>query len=674
MNRKFLIPVLSLALIVSIEAQALATEGPFEIVASLPISEPTWGARWNDLYLVAAETSIQVIRKTGDAPTDYEFVNQVHPAHDMDIKNCQIDGDLLYVSAKSEGVLAYKLEELAKPAPKLCMQFKPADGKTVGWVAVMKDRVYATYREGGLAILNKDLSLIAEGLPKVTLKAMAPTEAGIIYTAIEPTQTELAIVDARHPKNMRVIRRMENIDYRTVFRMPATVIENTLYVSELNGGVAVYDIAARFEPRLMRRYQEVKGSLGTKPGRLKNIKPGCVTHMTTDGKTIFAAYQGTVDSVAIKRAGFKKLARVMQIDKGAGYLSHPSGLTLHDNVLAIPTTVDGIRFYDVSDPAKPRLLLNIDLPSRFEGLAKRGRMIYSTNDIDGVWQFDWDAKGGPSMKQSKRIPLKHLSEDLVMYKDHLYIANGTGLGVIDVFDEANPHEVCYWDYAYPAGTGKKIVSQAWVEGVYLYKDLLYIAMGFGGIGVFDLKEPGEPELIGIFFTDEPRPGVHGRDIVINPERKIAVVAGLAFSVLDLSDPRNPRKLFSKILKSDGVALSNCGVFSPCGRYFVLGANKVFDIYDMKDPSNPVRIRRYRLGPEDGFGVGAEEVLFWKGHLLVTGHHKGITVYKIHSADLTDLEEIQHIPAYFYNSKFLVEGDRIFTNGQGIFELKFVGAK
>ncbi|MFC1736441.1 hypothetical protein ACFL1X_09995, partial [Candidatus Hydrogenedentota bacterium] len=42
-----------------------STGGPFEIVKSFPVSEPTWGAKWNDLYIVAAQRSMLVFRKTG---------------------------------------------------------------------------------------------------------------------------------------------------------------------------------------------------------------------------------------------------------------------------------------------------------------------------------------------------------------------------------------------------------------------------------------------------------------------------------------------------------------------------------------------------------------------------------------------------------------------------------
>jgi hypothetical protein len=56
-------------------------------------------------------------------------------------------------------------------------------------------------------------------------------------------------------------------------------------------------------------------------------------------------------------------------------------------------TVRG-RIYDVEDPDTAEQLLRIDLPNRIEGLAKVGRMVYATADVDGVWQVDWDAARG----------------------------------------------------------------------------------------------------------------------------------------------------------------------------------------------------------------------------------------------------------------------------------------
>ena len=86
---------------------------------------------------------------------------------------------------------------------------------------------------------------------------------------------------------------------------------------------------------------------------------------------------------------------VMVAQSQGNGLLNPAGIFLRDGVAAILTTMEGVRFYDVTNPGQPGELLRIDLPSRIEGLAKVGRMVYATADVDGVWQIDWEAAGGP---------------------------------------------------------------------------------------------------------------------------------------------------------------------------------------------------------------------------------------------------------------------------------------
>ena len=158
----------------------------------------------------------------------------------------------------------------------------------------------------------------------------------------------------------------------------------------------------------------------------------------------FIAVDGTVRGLRVLDDRLQDANTVMVAESQGNGLLNPAGIFLRDGVAAILTTMEGVRFYDVTNPGQPRELLRIDLPSRIEGLAKVGRMVYATADVDGVWQVDWEAAGGP--RATRRIPLKGLSEDLVLHQQHLYVANGVGLAVIDVSAESRPREVSYWDF------------------------------------------------------------------------------------------------------------------------------------------------------------------------------------------------------------------------------------
>ncbi|MFC1734709.1 hypothetical protein ACFL1X_01235 [Candidatus Hydrogenedentota bacterium] len=635
---------------------------PFNIVKSLPMSEPQWGAKWGDHYLVAAQRSVLVFEKTGSEETDYKQVGMIYPGHDTDIENCHIEGDLIYMGAKDSGLHVYHRQDITKPYPKPVKSYDPEE--FIGYISVTSERVYARLHEGGLLALDKKtLKPIATGMRDFTFKKFVARDDGIVYAT---ARESLKIIDASDPADMKVIGELTNTESNSVYHQ-LKMAGNTLYVAELNGGLGVYDIANPRKPALKYRYQVIGGPISRAGHRA--VWPDRMKAVASDGKYAYVAYDRTVDVTRVGAGEMTKVANVFVTKKEGSGLLDPSEIILRENVIAVPTTVGGCRFYDVSDPENPKALLIIDIPSRFEAPVKVGDMVYSTNDVDGVWQFDWEAEGGP--RATNRIDLKGLSEDMVLYENHLYIANGHGVGVIDVSDEENPHEVYYWDYPYE-NPNNKSVAAGWVEGVDQADGLLYVAVGGhqgrANMRIFDLKNPAKPALLSTIW-----PGTFVHDVTIEPKRKLIAYSGTnRWSLIDVSDPKDPKILSDRAVptyqEEDGYVRGKAtggNTFSPDGRYLVLCQDRLFSIFDVQDPTTPIFLKSYSLGN------GSEKALFHKGYLLVAARWAGISVYKINRPDLTDLVKVQNIPSYFYNSKFFVEGDRIFTNCQGLHELRLV---
>jgi hypothetical protein len=86
------------------------------------------------------------------------------------------------------------------------------------------------------------------------------------------------------------------------------------------------------------------------------------------------------------------------------------------------------------------------------------------------------------------------------------------------------------------------------------------------------------------------------------------------------------------------------------------------IFDTRDLISPELLFSTREGG------GSECSLFFRNYLLTSGRGRGVTVFRI-GKNPADLTLVQKIPSYFFNSKFLVDGDRIFINGQGVHELR-----
>jgi hypothetical protein len=92
---------------------------------------------------------------------------------------------------------------------------------------------------------------------------------------------------------------------------------------------------------------------------------------------------------------------------------------------------------------------------------------------------------------------------------------------------------------------------------------------------------------------------------------------------------------------------------------------MFSVYDVGDARTPKFLQSYE-------GCGSENAIFFRGFLLVSGRGAGVGVWRVGRTP-AELTKVQTLPCYFYNSKFWVEGNRVFTNSEGIDELLFVNS-
>jgi len=550
-------------------APSRAGEGPFRLVRSYPVSEATWAGTAGDLYLVAAQRALLVYRKTGTAPASMREVNRIVVGPEGRLANCQVEGGILYASAGAKGVLAYRIADLARAGAKPIWRSGP--GLAAGPISASGGRIYAALEPGGLAVFDGATGkALGTGLREERLFGLNAGPSGVVYANTTTNYQEMAVIDARDPGALRVAARIRNDEYPTSYRFPGSIVGGLLLVAEMNGGVGVYDLSDPLKPRLASRFLATGADPVGRGGRPAGKDP-IPRSVACEGTTVVIAagtriVRATLDGDRVVRG-----RALFEAQLEGGGLLNPQAVFLRDGVVAAPTAVDGVRFFDTQGAR----VAEIDLPSRIEGLAKVGRMVYATSDADGVWQFDWTARGGP--KAVRRIEQKELSEDLLLHRDHLFVADGIGLGVIDVRDERNPHRVAYWDFPYKA---QPDINEGWVEGVDRLGDTLFVACGPGGMAVFDVSAPATPRLLA-----RVNPGTWGNDIAVEPRRKLAVYTGMdRFTLLDVSQPASPRILSST--PANRGRPTQGAAFSPDGTHLVVVAGGLFSVYDIRDPAAP----------------------------------------------------------------------------------------
>jgi hypothetical protein len=121
-------------------------------------------------------------------------------------------------------------------------------------------------------------------------------------------------------------------------------------------------------------------------------------------------------------------------------------------------------------------------------------------------------------------------------------------------------------------------------------------------------------------------------------------------------------LVADVATPDGKVTQG-NVFSPDGSHLVVCQAGIFSVYNISNAASPQLIGTFT-------GSGSEGAMFYRDYLLMSGRGAGTTIWKVGRTP-AELTKIQTLPCYFYNSKYFVEGDRIFTNAEGVDEFRLV---
>ena len=146
--------------------------------------------------------------------------------------------------------------------------------------------------------------------------------------------------------------------------------------------------------------------------------------------------------------------------------------------LANDGTPGGVQFYDVSDPENPVELGFYDAGSGIHNHYIDGDHAYLT--VNESTLIDTDGDGEP---------------------DEIIVFGEARMEVVDVSDPANPTKAGEWrlrDYS-------EALANAWINpchDIVVEDDLAYVAWWDAGTFIFDVSDPGDPELLSHFDQSE----------------------------------------------------------------------------------------------------------------------------------------------------------------------------
>jgi hypothetical protein len=145
--------------------------------------------------------------------------------------------------------------------------------------------------------------------------------------------------------------------------------------------------------------------------------------------------------------------------------------------------VDTVRIVDISNPASPIIVRNVDNPDQSLAVAISGTYVYVATATAGIQVIDTSNPSTATIVASIDTPGR--AQDIVISGSHAYVADGSsGLQVIDISNPLSPAIVGNVD---TPGSGAKVA----VSGPYAY-----VADGIGGLVVIDVSDVAHPFIAG----------------------------------------------------------------------------------------------------------------------------------------------------------------------------------
>ncbi len=329
--------------------------------------------------------------------------------------------------------------------------------------------------------------------------------------------------------------------------MDVITVGDTLYLADASDGLRVFNISDKSKIAEIGNYSTPDGHSG---------------HLAVHGNTVYLAdiHLGVhIVDVSVpsnpQRVGLYSPmghAQAVAVANGHAYIA---GLTY------------GLRVIDLADITHPREVASLATELPATTIATSGNSVYMGTFIDmksnlppSLYAVDvsdplhpkasspqpLEGHTGLSTFQGGNPPSGNIigimPHNIFVQGTNLYISGEWGFLTLDISDPLSPHELSFLQTAESTVIGLPTTGFVTAVG-----NVAYVAVMWGGLYTFDVSNPKQPTLLGVF--NDPPPGV--KNPKDDPVSSVAVAPPFAYilyndmvRVLDISDPRHPKGLGS----------------------------------------------------------------------------------------------------------------------------------
>lgn len=283
---------------------------------------------------------------------------------------------------------------------------------------------------------------------------------------------------------------------------------------------------------------------------------------------------------------------------------HRNLVTMYDGYLLMPWSPEfgitgGLTFFDISDPCAPEVVG------------------HGTTDL---------------MRESHSIGFSHIGGRWAVVSHQERLVEG-GVLFWDISDVERPTVVGHLKvpgYLYPDAYARTVLSVFW-QAPYVY-----VGGSDNGVYVIDATDPRAPELVNQYVFD---PILRtGQVQAVGNLLVVTAAEGARTALLDISDPANPQPIpGGDFLARDAEGEPREAYFTNTANGYLYYARKEggggLIIYDIRDPTNPVRSGGYRSDGNGGY-------VFVKNDNAFVGESRFGAIYDI--SDHRDIREVARV--------------------------------
>ena len=260
---------------------------------------------------------------------------------------------------------------------------------------------------------------------------------------------------------------------------------------------------------------------------------------------------------------------------------------------------DGIRVYNVSDPANPLNVRHVVTNPRAVDIAVSGNYLYLANRQDGLRIYSISDPSNPiSTSQTNN---GGLAFGVAVLGNYAYLANNTdGLRIYNISNPANPVNVSH------AYTGSEALDVA-VSGNYAY-----VANYSDGLRIYDVSNPSNP--INVGHTNN---GGTANAVAVAGNYAYLANYDDGLRIYEISNPTNPVNVAH--IDNGGFA----SAVAVAGNYaYLANQSDGLRVYDVSNPTNAVNVGHTNNGAY-AFGVAVSG-----NYAYLANEADGLRIYSV----------------------------------------------